>query len=163
MCALRRCGRIDEIEHLLRLGHWPQAAGAELRAHVQSCRGCSERVRVTEALREMRGSSMREARLEPAALVWWRAQLRRRREVMQRVERPMRAQMFVVLGVVCIGLGLTFRLTGGASGWRELMHGGLEAVVRSSVGMFGTGVVVASAVALAMMAGIAVYLSLERE
>lgn len=157
------CGRTAEIEELLRLGHWPQAAGAELREHVGGCRGCSERMRVTEALQQMRASSMRAARLEPPALVWWRAQLRRRREVMQQVERPMRAQMLVVLAVVCVGLGLAFRLSGGAVSWRGWLSAGAEAVVRSGVGSLGVGLAVFSALALAMMAGLAVYLSVERK
>ena len=77
---------------------------------------------------------MSEARVEPPALVWWRAQLRRKHEAMQRVERPMRAQMLVVLAVVCVGLGLAFRLSGGATAWRAWMSAGAEAVVRSGVG-----------------------------
>jgi hypothetical protein len=40
---------------------------------------------------------------------------------------------------------------------------GAEAVVRSGVGSLGVGLVVASAVALAMMAGLAVYLTVERK
>lgn len=160
---MMRCARTAEIDELLRLGHWPQAAGVELDTHVRACRACGERVRVTLALQKMRGSSMRAARLEPPALVWWRAQLRRRREVMQQVERPMRAQMLVVLAVLCVGFGLAFRLSGGGSAWRGWVSAGAEAVVRSGVGSFGFVLVIAGAVALAIMAGLAVYLGFERE
>lgn len=160
---MMRCARMSEVEELLRIGHWPEAAGAELRQHVGACRACSERVRVTGAFRDMRASSMRAARLEPPELVWWRAQLRRRRQVMQQVERPIRAQMLVVVAVLCAGLGVTFELTGGASAWRGSVHAGADAVVRSSVGSLGLGLVVASAVVLAMMAAVAVYLSLDRK
>jgi hypothetical protein len=160
---MMRCSRTAEIDELMRLGHWPEAAGAELQAHVQACRACGERVRVTQALREMRASSMRAARLEPPALVWWRAQLRRRREVMQQVERPLRVQMLVVLAVVCAGLGLAFKLSGGATAWRSWINASAGAVARSGMANLGVGLVVASAVALAAMAGLAVYLTVERK
>lgn len=160
---MMRCSRTAEIDKLLRLGHWPAAAGAELQAHVQACRACGERVRVTEALRQMRASSMRAARMEPPALVWWRAQLRRRREVMQQVEKPLRVQMLVVLAVVCVGLGLAFELSGGATAWRSWIDASAGAVARSGVAGWGVGLVVASAVALAAMAGLAVYMTVERK
>lgn len=160
---MMRCGRAAEIDELMRMGHWPQASGAELVEHVRVCRVCGERVRVTEALRQMRANSMGAARLEPPALVWWRAQLRRRREVMQRVERPMRAQMIVVLGVICVGMGLAFELSGGVPAWRAWVSAGAGSVVRSSLGGLGVGLVVVSGLALAMMAGLAVYLTMERK
>lgn len=160
---MMRCGRTAEVDELMRMGHWPRAAGEELVAHVRACRVCSERVRVTAALRQMRASSMGAARLEPPALVWWRAQLRRRREVMQQVERPMRAQMLVVLGVICVGMGLAFELSGGVPAWRAWVSAGAGSVMRSSVSGVGMGLAVVSGVALAMMTGLAVYLTMERK
>ena len=157
------CSRTAEVQELLRVGHWPQAAEVELRAHVRGCRRCSEMVLVTQTLGAAKASSMNEARVEPPALVWWRAQLRRKHEAVQRVERPMRAQMLAVLAVVCVGLGLAFRLSGGVTAWRSWMSAGAEAVLRSGVGSLGLGMLVASVVALAMMAGLAVYLTVERK
>jgi hypothetical protein len=157
------CARTAEVQDLLRLGHWPQAAGAELAVHVRGCRRCGEMVLVAQAFGAAKARSMNEARVEPPALVWWRAQLRRRRVVMQHVERPMRAQMLAVLAVVCVGLGLAFQLSGGVAAWRAWMRAGAEAVVRSGVGSMGMGLVVLSAVALAMMAGLAVYVMVERK
>jgi hypothetical protein len=157
------CGRTAEVQELLRLGHWPQAADVELAEHVRACRRCGETVLVSQALCAARVSSMSEAGVEPPALVWWRAQLRRKHEAVQRVERPMRAQMLVVLAVVSVGLGLAFQLSGGTAAWRTWMSAGAASVVRSGVGSLGVGLVVASAVALAMMAGLAVYLSVERK
>lgn len=149
------CSRTTEVQKLLRLGHWPHAAGAELAEHVRACRRCSEQVLLTQAFGAVKASAMNEARVEPPALVWWRAQLRRKNEVVRRVERPMRAQMLVVLAVVCVGLGLAFRLSGGTNAWRSWMSAG--------AGSLGLGLVIASAVALAMMAGLAVYLTVERK
>ncbi len=157
------CSRTVEVQELLRLGHWPNAADSELAEHVRGCRRCGEMVLVTQALGAAKASSMNEARVEPPSLVWWRAQLRRKHEAVQRVERPMRAQMLVVLAVVCVGLGLAFRLSGGSNAWRAWMSAGAQTMVRSGVGNLGVGPVVASAVALATMAGLAVYLSLERK
>lgn len=157
------CSRAAEVQELLRLGHWPQAAGAELAEHVRTCRRCSEMVLVTQALNAMKMRSMHEARVEPPALVWWRAQLRKKHEVVRRVERPMRAQMLVMLAVVCVGLGLAFRLSGGESAWRSWMSASAEAVVRSGMGSLGVGMIVASAMTLATMAGLVVYLTVERK
>jgi hypothetical protein len=118
---------------------------------------------MTELLRQMRVRSMNEARVEPPALVWWRAQLRRKHESVQRVERPMRLQMIVALAVVCVGLGLAFRLSGGAAAWRAWVSADAEAVVRSGVASMGFGLAIVSAVALMVMAGLAVYLTMERK
>jgi hypothetical protein len=157
------CARTAEVQELLRIGHWPQAAGAELAAHVGGCRRCGEIVLMTQTFGAAKASSMNEARVEPPALVWWRAQLRRRRETMQRVERPMRAQMLAVLVAVCVGLGLAFQLSGGVPVWRSWMSAGAGAVVRSGVGDLGLGLALVSVAALAMMAGLAVYLTVERK
>lgn len=157
------CARLVEVQELLRLGHWPQAAGAELEAHVRGCRRCSEMVLVTQAFGAAKVHSMGEARVEPAALVWWRAQLRRRHEAVKLVERPMRVQMLALLAVVCVGLGLAFQLSGGVSAWRGWMRAGADAVALSSLESWGLGLVVASALALAMMAGLAVYLTVARK
>ena len=149
------CSRTAEVQELLRLGHWPQAAGAELAEHVSGCRRCGEMVLLTQAFGAMRAAACGEARVEPPALVWWRAQLRRKYEVVHRVERPMRVQMVAVLAVVCVGLGLAFRLSGGVAVWRGWIGAG--------VGSLGIWLMVASALAVAMMAGVAVYLSVERK
>lgn len=149
------CSRTAEVQELLRLGHWPQASDAELAAHVRGCRRCSETVLLRQAFSAAKAGAVNEARAEPPALVWWRAQLRRKHEAVRRVERPMRAQMLVVLAVVCVGLGLAFRLSGGANAWRSWVSAG--------AGSLGWGLVIASAVALAMMAGLAVYLTVERK
>jgi hypothetical protein len=120
-------------------------------------------VLLTQGFGVAKATAMKDAQVEPPALVWWRAQLRRRYETMQRVERSMRAQMMAVLGVVCVGLGLAFQLSGGVAAWRGWMCAGAEAVARSGVGSMGVGLAIASAVAMAMMAGVAVYLTVERE
>lgn len=155
------CSRTAEVQELMRLGHWPQAAGAELAAHARECRRCGEMVLLTQTFGAARVSASNEARVEPAALVWWRAQLRRKHEVVQRVERPMRAQMLVMLVVVCVGLGLAFQWSGGEARWRSWISAGAEVAMR--VGSMGLGLAIASAVALAMMAGLAVYLTFERK
>jgi hypothetical protein len=83
--------------------------------------------------------------------------------MMQQVERPMLAQMVIVGTLVCLGLGLAFRLSGGVTAWRAWMGSGAEAVARSGEASLGLGLLIASAVTLAMMAGLAVYLTLERK
>jgi len=151
------CARTAEVQDLLRLGHWPQAAGAELAEHVRGCRKCNEIVLVTLAFGAVKAGAMNAARVEPPALVWWRAQLRRKREAVQRVERPIRVQMFLVLAVVCAGLVLAFRLSGGVAAWRAWMS------TSAGAGSLAPGLIIAGAVALVMMAGLAVYVGVERK
>ena len=49
------CSREREITEALRNGHWPEACDAELRAHVNACRSCSDFVLVTHTFQRSPG------------------------------------------------------------------------------------------------------------
>src|ERR1039457_6600114 len=112
---LRRCPREKEVKELLERGQWPQACAPELRAHVSSCRSCGELVLVTSAFQKARIEAAGAAKLGSPGVLWWRAQLRRRNEAVERIGRPiLGAQIFalavnLVLAVVFVvwqaGLG----------------------------------------------------------
>ncbi|HEY1986818.1 MAG TPA: hypothetical protein VGG85_15485 [Terracidiphilus sp.] len=92
-----KCTREAEVKSLLDRGHWPQACGPDLRAHVEDCRACSDVVLLTQAFRTKRANASIAARLEPSGVLWWRAQLRRRNAAIERIGKPLLgAQIFAV-------------------------------------------------------------------
>src|SRR6185503_5111321 len=95
--SLFTCAREREVTDLLHKGHWPQACSEELRAHVASCRGCSDLVLITESLQASRRQTAELPLLEPAGAIWWRAQLRRRNAAIDQMSRPIiGAQIFAL-------------------------------------------------------------------
>ncbi len=85
---LPQCENEQAVAEALRRGHWPEACDAALRAHVEGCAVCSETVLVAEALREEQASLLADVKLPDAGLVWWKAQLRARREAAELATRP---------------------------------------------------------------------------
>jgi hypothetical protein len=85
---LRTCSFEKEITQALKSGHWPEGCAPELRAHVDACAQCRDLVLVTQAFQQARSESAKEAPLGAPGLIWWKAQLRRRREATARVSRP---------------------------------------------------------------------------
>lgn len=91
------CGYERELAEMLERGHWPDACAPELRAHVEGCATCSERVLLTQAFRRERALAAGGARLESPGVIWWRAQLRRRNAAIERITKPiLGAQVFAV-------------------------------------------------------------------
>ncbi len=94
---MKPCPHEAEVQAILRQGHWPEACDPEFRKHVQTCRTCSEQILVLHAFHSARTQAMRAARVDHPNLLWWRAQLRRRNEALQRVGRPITtAQIFAL-------------------------------------------------------------------
>lgn len=80
-------------------GRWPESCSAELREHVSVCPDCADLVRVATSVSEDRGSVVRAACPPSAGLVWWKMQLRRRREnelALQRTTLALQAAVVVV-------------------------------------------------------------------
>jgi hypothetical protein len=146
---------------LLALGHWPEAATPKVRAHVAGCKSCSALVVVEMAMRAGRVESIAKARLEPAGLVWWRAQLRKRQEAMTRVSRPIwGAQMFAVVISFCVAAGVGIWQAMYGTGVKTWLQGpqGIASVSMREEWMLGVGVGV-----LLAMGGLVVYLTVEQE
>jgi len=96
---LGHCTHKEELASILTRGAWPLAASAELQAHVAACRDCSTRLRLTLGLRALRSESIAAAPQLPPGLIWWRAQIRRRREAIERVGRPLIAGQILALAL----------------------------------------------------------------
>jgi hypothetical protein len=105
--TLRTCIHEREIRQLLERGQWPQSAPPELRSHVDACRACSDMAAVTQAFRSARTVSANAAILPSPGVLWWRAQLRRRNEAVERINRPiLGAQIFAMAITTAIAVAL---------------------------------------------------------
>ncbi len=103
---LRSCPREKDLAALLGRGHWPQAASEDLRAHVAACRSCQDLALVQSALRSDRALQSAQPRLEPAGVLWWRAQLRRRNAALQQIGRPLLGAHIFAVGVTLVAATL---------------------------------------------------------
>jgi len=112
---LRSCPREAEVKALVVRGQWPQACAPELRAHVGSCRACSEVAVVTDAFQRARNQTLPAARPGSPGLLWWRAQLRRRNAAIERISRP-------IFGAQVFGLAVNLVLAAAVAAW-QARHG----------------------------------------
>jgi hypothetical protein len=67
---------------------WPERAGEALSNHVKECPICSDVVTIAGAIEESRQELRRTTALPDPGTVWWRAQLRARREAVVAAGRP---------------------------------------------------------------------------
>jgi hypothetical protein len=94
---MKSCPHEAEVQAILRRGHWPEACDPEFRKHVETCPTCREQLLVLHAFHTARAQAMQAARVDHPNLIWWRAQLRRRNDALQRVTRPITtAQIFAL-------------------------------------------------------------------
>lgn len=76
------CDREQELLHALRSGDWTPA----LRAHFAACESCAETAVTAEFMNQ--AAVTVDSPVPPAGLVWWKAQLRARREDAAAAARP---------------------------------------------------------------------------
>lgn len=161
------CTRERELIALLQNGHWPQACSDELRAHVASCRSCSDLVLVTGSLQASRRQTAELPRLEPAGPIWWRAQLRRRNTAIEKVSRPIiGAQIFAIAMTLVVVAAIAVWQFGNWSAWFADLPGTLHlnalipsAMPESSI----LWIIVPVLTTIALLSGILVYLASEKQ
>ena len=88
---MKTCAQQREVVQAMRAGHWPHGVSSDLREHVASCSQCADEACLLFAFAMARENAMRATPSQSAGLLWWKAQLRRRQETMERLERPGRA------------------------------------------------------------------------
>jgi len=106
---MKPCPHEAEVKTVLRRGHWPDACEPELRRHVESCDRCSSQLLVLHAFQSARTEAVRVARVGHPNLLWWRAQLRRRNEALERVGKPIATAHIFAL---CVSLLAAAALVG---------------------------------------------------
>lgn len=130
------CERSPEVLDVLGAGRWPDGCDAELRAHVADCASCTDLVEVAGALLEERDAAFREAILPGSGLVWWRIQLRARREAQRTVSRA--AAVVQAIAIVSgLLVALAFLSASSFSGWHEWLSNLADAVTIGSAGFSG--------------------------
>jgi hypothetical protein len=113
-----RCEKEPAVTELLQSGRWPEACDAALRSHVENCAACSEVVLVAQLLQQESVSLLAEVKLPDAGLVWWKAQLRARREAAELATRPIAlAERFALACGMAVLLAFVFWKRADAHAW----------------------------------------------
>jgi len=94
------CDREQDVLDALAAGRWPGGCDEELGAHVNACGTCRDLADVAAALLSDQEMARREARVPPAGVVWWRAQLRAREDAARAAGRPVAFIQGVAASVV---------------------------------------------------------------
>lgn len=166
--TFRTCSYEKEVTRALKDGHWPAGCAPELRSHGEACKDCSDLVLVTQAFQEARSQSDKEAPTASPSLLWWRAQLRRRNVLTERVNRPISiAQGFALFVNGIVGAGfLAWQFRHGmslASWWSDLTR--LRTLVLP-IGSLKLGwnlmLLIPSLAVLVLLSGLLVYLVSEK-
>jgi hypothetical protein len=163
----RSCSREKQVSELTRRSQWPQGASVELREHVRSCDSCADLVTLTSAFKTARAEIIGSAALSSAGAVWWRAQLRRRRAAMERIERPLvRAQIFtLIVGLMAVFGFVGFEAQHGVS-WLDWLKGLPQTATTQIADVSTSGrmwMVLAAGAMLALLGGLIIYLVSERQ
>jgi hypothetical protein len=103
------CDREAAVFEAVKSGRWPQACDSELRAHALHCSICADVVLVAQIVQQENVWARAEVALPAAGLVWWKAQMRARREAAVRAAEPIAivesvAAIFVIISLVGLGI-----------------------------------------------------------
>ncbi len=145
---------------------WPEQADAPLRGHVAGCPICSDLVAVAGAMTEVRDEMRARAVVPDSGLVWWRAQLRARREAAQAAGRPITAVQLIAFACLVAFLGACF---GAASTWfqstfRWIVSPDAKALLHSaSAFLTQHGAFVLGVTAMLLLVPTVVYFALARD
>jgi hypothetical protein len=102
-----------------------------------------------KAMRQAKTSAMRERSPEPAELIWWRAQLRKRQAAMEKMSAPTRGvQTFTAALLLVLAIVITIV---GSNSW---VH---------SAGLLLSRAGIAAMAIVLLLAGVLVYLTLAPE
>jgi hypothetical protein len=115
---LRSCPRETELSEALKAGHWPDACDFTLREHVNHCERCGELVLLTQTFKAARAEAMVQGELPHPGLLWWRAQLQRRNEALERLSQPTYfVGRFAFLCALLVTLGFAIWQRHNVAGW----------------------------------------------
>jgi hypothetical protein len=137
---------------------------AALREHVNACAACADLAEAASAIGDARDEMSGSVTVPDSARVWWRAQMRARREAVEAAGRPLTAAHVIALACIAGFVGACF---GATSAW---FQASLQ-WVRSTGGLFASaaalvvdhGMLVAAMTALILLVPAAVYLATSRD
>ena len=115
------CAREDELLEALQSSRWPETADPTLRTHVHGCASCTDLLAVAAPLLHEHHALVREAQVPSSAIVWWRAQMRSKREAADTAAQPISVVQGITLaciaGLLATALGLFVPTFRNAFGW----------------------------------------------
>jgi hypothetical protein len=157
MTPVAHCERESGVIAAVTSGRWA-SADDELRQHVASCEACSDARRMAETLRALERETLADTRLPSAGQVWWRAQLRARREARDAAARP----LLVAQG---LGAAVVIGLIAALVSWQWPAMSGLAAAwLRQPILALDLGVASWSLLGAAAVLGpLAIYWTVARE
>ncbi len=167
--TFRSCSYEKEVVQALKDGHWPEGCAAELRNHVETCASCGDLVLVTQSFQSAKSQSVLEAPAGSPGLLWWRAQLRRRNAVTERVSRPITiagtfAWIVVLLVAVMFAASQYNHGLHWAAWWAELEPARFIPFLSGDPARQDTNLllIIPGLGVLALLSGIVVYLASEK-
>ena len=115
------CAREDELLEALQSGRWPETADPMLRTHVDGCASCADLLAVAAPLLDEHHALVHEAQVPSSAIVWWRAQMRSKREAAETAAQPISVVQGItfacIAGLLATALGLFVPTFRHAFGW----------------------------------------------
>ena len=149
---------------------WPNRVDPELRAHAKTCEICSDVAAVAGAIEYAREDtaalSAMPDRLPDSGRVWWKAQMRARREAVEAVGRPITAIQIaafacaVALMGACVGATSSWFQEGLKWTWTQITGFDLKAFIPYAEALIaGNALLVACMVAMVLVIPVAVYLA----
>ncbi len=117
------CAREQDLLDALTSGRWPARCEPDLRAHVETCAVCRDTLAVALPLLLDGDAAYAAAQVPSSGIVWWRAQMRARREAERLANRP----ITIVQTIACMcGVALIAALTWWTGpelpSWREWLR-----------------------------------------
>ena len=127
---MHECDREEDVLDALAARRWPERATDDLRAHVTACAVCTDLAEVAKAALDDRQQLWSEARVPPAGVIWWRAQLRAREDAARAAGRPVAFVQGVAASVSLWLIVALFRALpdGYVSEWRASLMGSFPAL-----------------------------------
>lgn len=119
------CAWEPEMLRTIAESRWPERCEDDLREHLASCVTCSDLIEVAVALARDREAAVRSAPVPGSGVVWWRTQLRMRREAERSAQRAVTLVQGAILGACSIvALGILGRVTTPPHAWLEALVSG---------------------------------------
>ena len=148
---------------------WPERAEDGLREHVKTCAICSDVAAVAGAIECAREDTAPRA-LPESGLVWWKAQMRARREALETVARPITAIQVAAFACALVLMGACI---GATSNWfqsglkwvsAELAGFDLNTFIPYAAALISGHVLLALCmVAMVFLVPVAVYLAIGKD
>jgi hypothetical protein len=150
---------------------WPERVDAELREHAKHCEICSDVAAIAGAIECAREESAEYARvpdvLPDSGRVWWKAQMRARREAVEAAGRPITAIQIAAFACAMVLMGACI---GATSSWFQTglqwVRGQIDTgkLIPYALALIEShGLLVAAMAAMVLVVPVAVYLAVGRD